>query len=101
MASRHNTITKILDPDPGATSPGRVSRDRTVVMVNESDSEITGAFPNSSGAKYPAPGLGALKYASLDNLVRDKPAPVLKAPAKLAKANEIPLLLDDVNAVRE
>ena len=70
-------------------------------MVNESDSEITGALPNSLGAKHPAPGFGASKYASLDNLVRDKPAPVPKAPAKPAKANKIPSFLDDVNAVRE
>ena len=70
-------------------------------MVNESDSEITGVLPNSSGAKHPASGLRALKYASLDNLVRDKPALVPKAPAKLAKANGIPSLLDDANAVRE
>ena len=70
-----------------------------VVMVNESDSEITGVFPNSLGAKYPTPGLGALKYASLDNLVCDKPALVPKAPAKLVKANGIPSLFNDVNAV--
>ena len=101
MASRYNTITKILDPDPGTASPGRVFRDCTVVMVNESDSKITGAFPNSLGAKYPTPGLRALKYASLDNLVRDKPALVPKALAKLAKANGIPSLLNDANAVRE
>ena len=73
LAFRHNTITKILDSDLGAASPGRVTLDRAVEMVNESDSEITGAFPNLSGAKHPTPGLGASKYASLDNLVRDKP----------------------------
>ena len=78
---------------------GRVFRDYTVVMVNESDSEITGAFPNSLKAKHPTPGLRALKYASLDNLVRDKPASVLKAPVKLAKVNKIPSLLNNANAV--
>ena len=101
MVFRYNTITKILDSDLGAASPGRVSLNRTVEIVNESDFEITGAFPNSLKAKYPTPGLRALKYASLDNLVRDKPALVLKAPAKLAKTNEIPSLLDDANAIRE
>ena len=101
LAFRYNTITKILDSGPGAASPGRVSLDRTVEIVNESDSEITGALPNSSGAKHLTPGLRALKYASLDNLVRDKPALVPKAPVKLAKANGIPSLLNDANVVRE
>ena len=75
-------------------------------MVNESDSEMTGALPTLSGAKNPpAPGLGVLKYASLDNLVRDKPAqvkePALKPQAKPAKVNGIPSLLNDADAVRE
>ena len=59
---------------------------------------MTGALPTSSGAKNPpsAPGLGASKYASLDNLVCDK-----SAQAKPAKTNGIPLLFDDADAVRE
>ena len=93
MVFRYNTITKILDPNLGTTSLGRVSLDCIVEIVNESNSEIIGALPNSSKAKYPTPGLRASKYASLDNLVRDKPALVPKAPVKLAKANGIPSLL--------
>ena len=81
MAFRYNTITKILDSDPGTASPERASLNRIVEMANESDSEITDALPTFSEAKNPpAPGLGVLKYASLDNLVRDKPAQA-KEPA--------------------